>query len=193
MASLHSPEEPFCESPPLRSSSKLSLSLWIPITVAVEGGLKTRREHNHPSSSCRFCCVNYWSDGPTNKRREYKSREKPINVGFEGINYTSVPCIMHNSWLPPPNSQCLTKQRPTVSILQPEECLQRTTKIYVQITAQPERKIHLTNIFSSLECLTGEILRQPVWQFSYFGFQGCSAWIYFCVRQASIKNSTAVN
>lgn len=36
-----SPEQPFCESPPLLSSSRLSPSPWIPITVAVEGGLRT--------------------------------------------------------------------------------------------------------------------------------------------------------
>lgn len=40
------PELLFCVSPPFLSSSRLSPSLWIPITVAVEGGLVTRK-HKH--------------------------------------------------------------------------------------------------------------------------------------------------
>lgn len=53
VTALISPEVLFCESPPFLSSSRLSPSLWIPITVAVEGGLVTRK-HKH--------CVYYSSD-----------------------------------------------------------------------------------------------------------------------------------
>lgn len=36
-----SPEQPFCESPPFLSSRRLSVSPWIAIIVAVQGGLMT--------------------------------------------------------------------------------------------------------------------------------------------------------
>lgn len=55
MASFDSPEQLFCESPPRLSSSKLSPSLWIPITVAVEGGLMI--EERNCFSSFIFYCV----------------------------------------------------------------------------------------------------------------------------------------
>lgn len=58
---LISPELLFWESPPFLSSSRLSPSLWIPITVAVEGGLPTRKHEYF---------VNYSSDSSENNRAQ---------------------------------------------------------------------------------------------------------------------------
>lgn len=38
---MASPEQAFCESPPFLSSRRLSVSPWIAIIVAVQGGLVT--------------------------------------------------------------------------------------------------------------------------------------------------------
>lgn len=57
---LISPE--IWESPPFLSSSRLSPSLWIPMTVAVEGGLATRKHEYR---------VNYSSDSSENNRAKH--------------------------------------------------------------------------------------------------------------------------
>lgn len=70
---LISPELLFWESPPFLSSSRLSPSLWIPITVAVEGGLATRKHE---------CCVNYSSDSSENNRAKHSKWYKQMEVSI---------------------------------------------------------------------------------------------------------------
>lgn len=72
-ATLTSPELLFCESPPFLSSSRLSPSLWIPITVAVEAGLW----QGH--TSVVNCSGDSWENKSAKRSKSHANRDGCIH------------------------------------------------------------------------------------------------------------------